>query len=157
MWILNDDKHNETRKYYSVFSQKPIVTQDKYGVRINNFNNNFLGCIEECFLPKLNYLEFAEININIKGDINILSNYTDEQLKAELDKRKVARRDEQEKILRCRHCANFDYGNRPIHCQQAYCTKQILTNKKGITRFRIVNKSNKACNNFIHKDNEKVK
>ena len=157
MWILNDICHNDSRRYYSVFSEKPIIKKDTNGPYIANFHGNYLGCIEECLLPKLDYLELAEINICIKGDINILSNYTDEQLKAELDKRKLALKGEKEKILRCRHCANFDYGNRQIHCQQAYCTKQILTNKKGITRFRIVNKSNKACSNFIHKDNEKVK
>ena len=157
MWILNDICNNDSRRYYSCFSEKPIIEENAYGPRIANFHNNFSGCIEECFLPKLDYLESVEINICIKGDVNILSNYTDEQLKVELDKRKLARRGEKEEILRCRHCANFDYGSRPIRCQQAYCTKQILTNKKGITRFRIVSKSNKACSNFIHKDNEKVK
>lgn len=157
MWILNDVLHNDSRRYYSVFSEKPIMKKDTNGMRVVNFHNNYLGCIEECLLPKLNYLESAEINICIKGDINILSNYTDEQLKAELDKRKLARRGDKEKILRCRHCANFDFDDTRPFYQNGHCTKQPIVNKKGITRYRVMSKSTKACDIFIHKYNEKVK
>lgn len=157
MWILNDVCDNDSRRYYSIFSEKPIIKENGDGKYVANFHNNYLGCIEECFLPKLNLYESAEINICIKGDINILSNYTDEQLKAELDKRKLARRGENEKILRCRHCANFDFDNSYPARQSGHCTKQTIVNKKGISRYRIMSKSTKACNIFIHKDNEKVK
>lgn len=157
MWILNDVRDNDSRRYYSIFSEKPIIKKNINGEYITNFHNNYLGCIEECFLPKLNYLESAEIDINLKGDINYLSNYTDEQLKAELDKRKLARREEKEKILRCRHCANFDFDDTRPADQNGYCTKQPIVNKKGITRYRIMSKSTKACVFFINKDNEKVK
>lgn len=148
MWI-EDDRDLLGGAHVSVYKENPKNT-------VLYFNDNYIGCISVQMVPELNE-EYTEIDIIKSKDINYLSNYTDEQLKAELDKRKIARKEEKEEILRCRHCANFDYGNRPIHCQQAYCTKQILINKKGITRFRIVNKSNKACSNFIHKDNEKVK
>lgn len=148
MWI-EDDRDLLNSTHVSVYKENPKNT-------VLCFSDNYIGCISIQMVPELDE-EYTEIDIIKSKDINYLSNYTDEQLKAELDKRKIARKEEKEEILRCRHCANFDYGNRPIHCQQAYCTKQILTNKKGITRFRIVNKSNTACSNFIHKDNEKVK
>lgn len=148
MWI-EDDRDLLNNTHVSVYKENPENT-------VLRFNDNYIGCIGLQLTPELDE-KYTEIDIIKSKDINYLSNYTDEQLKAELDKRKLARREEKEKILRCRHCANFDYGTRPIRCQQAYCIKQILTNKKGITRFRIVNKSNKACDNFIHKDNEKVK
>lgn len=158
MWILNDISDSmANRRYYSIFSEKPIVKKDTNGPYIANFFDSYLGCIEECFLPKLNYLETAEINICIKGDINYLSNYTDEQLKAELDKRKLARKEEKEKILRCRHCANFDFDDTRPANQSGYCIKQSIINKKGIARYKIMSKSTKACDIFIHIDNEKVK
>lgn len=148
MWI-EDDRELLNDIHVSVYKENPENT-------ILHFNDNYIGCISIEMIPELTS-KYTEIDIIKSKDINYLSNYTDEQLKAELDKRKLARREDKEEILRCRHCANLDYGTRPIRYQQAYCIKQILTNKKGITRFRIVNKSNKACSNFIHKDNEKVK
>ena len=135
MWI-EDDRDLLNGDHVSVYKENPENT-------VLHFNDNYIGCIHVQMIPELTS-KYTEIDIIKSKDIDYLSNYTDEQLKDELDKRKLTRKEAKENILRCRHCANFDYGNRPVYCQQAYCTKQVLTNKKGIKRFRIVNKSAKA-------------
>lgn len=148
MWI-EDDRELLNSTHVSVFKENPNDT-------ILRFNDNYLGCIGVELIPAL-IDKYTEIDIIKSKDVNYLSNYTDEQLKVELDKRKLARKEEREKILRCRHCANFDFDNTRPADQSGYCTKQPIVNKKGITRYRIMSKSTKACSNFIHKDNEKVK
>ena len=143
MWI-EDDRDLLNGSHVSVYKNYPENT-------VLSFNDNYIGCINIEMIPELTS-KYTEIDIIKSKDIDYLSNYTDEQLKAELYKRKLTRKEAKENILRCRHCKYFDYGNRNTACQQAYCTKQILINKRGIERYRIVNKSNKACDLFKNKD-----
>lgn len=148
MWIEDDRKQlNDT--HVSVYKEHPNNTK-------LTFFENYIGCINLELLPELTD-KYTEIDIIKSKDINYLSNYTDEQLKDELDKRKLARREEKEKIFRCRHCANFDFDDTRPADQNGHCTKQPIVNKKGITRYRIMSKSTKACDSFIHNGNEKVK
>lgn len=93
-----------------------------------------------------------EVDIVTKGNISILNNYTDEQLKEELHKRFLIRKEEKEKVLRCRHCKHFSYGNRNPANQSGWCMKQEITNKKGIIRYRVINKSNKVCALYEQKE-----
>ena len=149
MWIEDDRILLNTGNYVSVYKENPNNTS-------LSFSNNYIGPIKVDIIPKLTD-KYTEIDIIKSKDVNYLSNYTDEQLKAELDKRKLARREEKETILRCRHCANFDFDDTRPAYQSGHCTKQLIVNKKGITRYRIMGKSTKACDMFIHKDNEKIK
>ena len=148
MWI-EDDRDLLGNTHVSVYKKHPKNTKLK-------FSDNYIGCMDVRMIPELTS-KYIEIDIIKSNDINYLSNYTDEQLKAELDKRKLACKEEKEKILRCRHCANFDFDDTRPADQNGYCTKQPIVNKKGITRYRVMSKSTKACDNFIHKNNEKAK
>ncbi len=141
MWI-EDDRKLLTNTHVSVFKENPNDT-------ILGFNDNYLGCINVQIIPIL-IDKYTEIDIIKSKDVNYLSNYTDEQLKAELDKRKLARKEEREKIMRCRHCANFDFDNSRPADQNGYCTKQPII-KKGKTCYRVMSKSTLACEKFIKK------
>ena len=143
MWIRND---NDGTIFYSVFDVKPDA--------LNNYK--CITVIHEILCPNIKPHESVEVDIVVKGDITILSNYTEQQLKAELDKRKLARKEELEKIPRCRHCAYFKLKNNNIHISVGHCTKKIITYKSGATYCRTVNKSAKACDIFKHKDDETV-
>lgn len=143
MWIRND---NDGTEYYSVFDAKPSA--------LNNYNH--IDVIHRKLCPNIKPHESVEVDIVVKGDIIILNNYTEQQLKAELDKRKLARKEELEKIPRCRHCAYFKLKNNNTHISVGHCTKKIITYKSGASYYRTVNKSAKACDIFKHKDDETV-
>lgn len=143
MWIRND---NDGTNFYSVFSVKPTGMN----------NHEYICCINKVLCPNIKPHESVEVDIVVKGDTTILSNYTEQQLKAELDKHKLARKEELEKIPRCRHCAYFKFKNDNTHISVGHCTKKIIKYKSGATYCRTVNKSARACDIFKHKDDETV-
>ena len=148
MWIFNDTNMFKCTNNFSAFINKPII-KNNY---IENWENNYICVISDKLFPNLKPGEMIEVDIVTKGDISILNNYTDEQLKEELHKRFLIRKEEKEKVLRCRHCKHFSYGNRNPANQSGWCMKQEITNKKGITRYRIINKSNKVCELYEKKE-----
>lgn len=137
MWIEYDrELLNDTHVH--IFKENPNDT-------ILRFHDNYLGCIGIQIIPELTD-KYTEIDIIKSKDVNYLSNYTDEQLKVELDKRKLARREKRANIPRCRNCKHFKPNN--LTADRGHCLMQEKRYRTGIRCHKVVIKYTKACNNY---------
>ena len=82
-----------------------------------------------------------------ENKIEILSSFTDEDLKEELKRRNLEKQKERLKIKRCRHC-KYAYS---LQWYNIWRCNKVKIGKK-YPRDKVINLSMKACNCFENKE-----